>query len=164
MSKEYFIHANVTGVTNSPDITYIGSGFVSLGTPYAHTVLVTPHLARPRPLICSKVGQKGQALSSSANTRRDWKGPKQDCLPSSPRGIRVTPLLAGNGRERDLEQAGNTKYPCPNGNRFRPENKQIIGNSADKGPKTPIAAPSMAHEVQTVTKAEKGGYEYAGLL
>ena len=133
MSIEHFTHANVTGVTNSPDITYTGLGFASHGAFCTRTVLVTPHLARPRSLVCSKVAPEGQVSSSSANTRRAGKGRKQDGLPSSPRGERVTPLLAGNDKERDLGQEGNTKYPCPNGNGFCPENYQIIRNSADKG-------------------------------
>ena len=208
MSEEHFTHANATGVTNSPDITYIGLGFASRdmssarrrivtpklggcmtsddpkvkenveGTVFAsyldrrllgvasssRTVLVTPHLARPRSLICSKVAPKGQVSSSSANTRRVGKVRKQDGLPSSPRGVRVTPLLAGNDKERTLEQEGNTKYPGPNGSGFHSANAQIIGNLPDRDPETIRRASLSDHEVQTVTKAEKGGYEDASLL
>ena len=164
MSKEQSAHANATGVTNSPDITYFGSSLDSHGAHCTRTVLVTPHLARPRSFIRSKVAPKDQVSSSSANTRRAGKGHRRDGLPSSPRGVRVTPLLAGNGQERGPGQEGNTKYPCPNGNGFRPINAQIIRNSADIGSEDMPKMPSETHEVQTVMKARKGGYEYAGLL
>ena len=164
MSEEHFTHANATGVTNSPDITYIGLGFASRDMSSARRRIVTPHLARPRSLICSKVAPKGQVSSSSANTRRVGKVRKQDGLPSSPRGVRVTPLLAGNDKERTLEQEGNTKYPGPNGSGFHSANAQIIGNLPDRDPETIRRASLSDHEVQTVTKAEKGGYEDASLL
>lgn len=137
---------------------------LTLSSDSSRTILVTPHLPRPSSNKVFLWSAEGLTAFRSSKGMVCQGRRTMPFIPFNPRAGLVTPLLGGNRQEGWLDHTANTTYPCPNGSGFCPTNAQIVVNLAAKGSEVMPKMQLETHEVQTVTKARKGGNGYAGLL